>query len=176
MSATYMSTLTQSPFGNTILLIGMVIALIGCFNGYKLFKFLLKVYGFVAFSIIGFLVANLLGLTDSTLTITILVFGILGVLLSFKFYKFAMYVVVAFQVYNVIITIVPIGFIALIVSLIIGSLSLLFIKPVIAVSTATSGALYISNSLVLFLPFTSSFSIVIFIVLSVLGIFKQLGK
>ncbi len=176
MTSTYISSMSQSPFGNSMIFIGLIIALIGCFNGYKLFKVLLKVYGFFAFSLIGFLVAGLLGLTDNIMIFTILGFGILGVLLSFKFYKFAMYVVVAFQAYAVISTIIPVGFIALIISLIIGSLSLLFIKPVIAISTATSGALYIANCLVVLLPFANPYSTIIFIAFAVLGSYKQLIK
>lgn len=160
--------------GSFSAVVSIIFALIICFNGYNLFKFLVKFYGFVIFALLGFLLSQYFGFDGAFMYIIIICGGLVGVFLSFRFYKFSVFIAIAFQMYAVIYSIIPVGFVALILSCIVGSLAQMFIKPVIAISTASSSALVISSSAVALLPFLTPFDIVIFILFAVLGSCKQI--
>ncbi len=172
----FINSISQSILGNGFIILSLIFAFISCFNGYKLFKFLIRVYGFIAFCVIGAIVGAIIGVPTDIIWIVILGFGVLGIFLSYKFYKFMVFIAISFQSYTVIVSIIPIAFIALILSVIVGSLSLMFIKPVIAISTATSSALIISSTFVTFIPALLPFNSIICVVFAVLGSLSQLKK
>ncbi len=172
----FTNAISQSIYGNGVLIISLIFAFISCFNGYKLFKFLIRIYGFLAIGFIGLLIGAMIGVSSDIMWLMGLGFGILGIFLSYKFYKFMVFVAIAFQAYAVIVTIIPISFVALILSIVAGSLSLMFIKPVIAISTASSGAMILSTNFATLLPITAPFSAIIFIAFAVLGSLSQFKK
>ncbi len=162
---------------NTSQIISLIFAVICCFFGYKLFKFLIKFYGFIFFSIIGVIIAgNFEQIGTMLWYIIVLGSGILGIFLSYKFYKLSIFIAVAFQAYMFLIAVVPVSLICVILSGIAGSLALFFIKPVVSITTATSSGYIIGASLSLLVPFLAPFEMIIFILFAVLGSLKQLFK
>ncbi len=174
MPNTFINTLSSSVYGNGFLILTLIFSLICCFKGYKLFNFFIKFYGFIIFSILGFVICDNFDITGVTLYLIVLCFGLLGIFLSFKFYKFSVFVAVSFQAYAVFMSIIPISFICLILSGIIGSLALFFLKPVISIATSTSSAVIIASSICAFIPVLTPYSFIIFAFFAIYGSYKQI--
>lgn len=167
-------TKIMGNFSESMCFISIIFSIISCFYGYKLFKFYIKIYGFIAFAVIGATVLGFLGISGSTFTIGILIAGIIGALIANKFYKFTVYVIVAMSAFAVIYAIIPIWFISFTISMAIGSLSLFFIKPVICISTASSGAVFIASSIGAIISVPQFTLVIIYALFTIFGSLKQL--
>lgn len=176
MISNSITTLSNSVMGNLFIILALIFALVCCFNGYKLFKVLIKFYGFLIFFALGLVVGSILGLSGQMLTIIGFCSGLLGIFLAYKFYKGMVVFTIAYQTYIVLMMIIPSTFIVVIISIVIGFLATNFIKPVVSVTTAISSALFISSILITLIPFVAPFEIFITIGFAIAGSVKQLFK
>lgn len=170
----FISALSNSFIGNWALIFSLIFSLVCCFNGYKLFKVLIKFYGFIIFTIIGIVLGSTLGFNSTYLTIFSTALGIIGILLSYKFYRGMVIFTVMYQAFLVISLLIPSIVIAILISALVGILSSYAIKPVIAITTATSSSLVIASIVAVLLPLFIPFQFFIAIVFAILGIVKQL--
>lgn len=160
-------------------LIAIVIGLLFCFAGYKIQKMLITIVWFA----LGFMFANKIGgyfisSTNLLLVIEIIV-GIIVGSLGYKLEKLALCIAVAYLVY---ITIGPyikgfekeVTFIIHIgVSLLVGILSTLFIKPILIVVSSIAGANIIKYYLPTLITLSSNVLLIVVIVIAILGILAQ---
>ncbi len=174
MISDFTSTSSFLPAGSFVLILLLIFSLICCFNGYKLFKVLIKFYGFIILMFLGIVIGSLLGFSGGTLTIIAVCSGILGVFLSFKFYKAMVMFTIGYQCLIVLLSIIPSTAICVIISIVIGFLSTKFIKPVVSVTTAISSAVIIGDIISILLPFTIPFTIIIKIGFAIAGMVKQI--
>lgn len=161
-------------FSVSVSVISIILSIISCFYGYKLFKFFIKVYGFIAFALIGATVFGFIGLSGGAFTIGVLIAGILGAFLGYKFYKFTLFVIVAVSAFAVINAIIPIWIISFMISMAIGSLSLFFVKPVICITTASSSAMFIASSIGAIIVLPHFVLVAIYLLFTIFGSLKQL--
>lgn len=169
------NSISDFAVGDSITIISLILGLIFCFNGYNLFKFFVRINGFIIFAIIGIFIGLFGEFSTELVVITAIGLGIIGVLLSFKFYKFMVFMTVSFGAYTVIITLVNISIIASILSAVVGSLALMFFKPVVSISSASYSGVIIASSLAVLIPVLSPFELIIFIAFAILGSLKQLS-
>lgn len=165
---------------NSIIALGAIlIGLVLCFSGFKLQKLVITLVWFV----IGFGIARYVCpyFTDSS-SIKLIVEIIAGILLGsigFKLEKLALMIAVAYLVYKSFGSYIN-GFdpninliIRIVVSLVIGGLATLFIKPILIVVSALGGTALIKEYLTVLLNVSPSVMGVILVVLLIAGIVMQ---
>ena len=133
-------------FVHILLLLSVPVGMICCFLGYKAFKFVLGIFGFVAGLFIGnILVVTFFEFDGLVMWIIVIVGGILGAGLSVSLYFFGIFVTGAVaggllgSVISTEVTVEPI-IVILVMGLIFGILALVVQKLIIIVSTALAGA------------------------------------
>ena len=154
--------------------ISLIIGAVECFAGFKIMKAMLAIWGFFIGAILGVIVGVLSQNTILGL-ISVIVFGVILAVLSFKFYVAGVFILTAFLSTIAIYIICQKIFIALPLGIIIGVLAIYFVKPVVIISTAISGAEVMLSSACLMMNLTESRFItsVLWIPIALLGIIVQ---
>ncbi|MBX4270627.1 TM7S3/TM198-like domain-containing protein [Clostridium estertheticum] len=145
-----------------------------CFLGYKLFKFWVIICGFFTFGIMGGVVINTSSDNAGMAMLIVILSALLGAFIAFKLYKVGIFIlcgVMGFLLGYVITQAVTLG---IIMALVLGVLSIFFVRPVIIVSTSLSGGLIAGISLAKVLDISSfATSIIIGILFAIFGMVVQ---
>ena len=123
--------------------ISLIIGAVGCFAGFKMAKSVLAIPGFLIGAVIGVVAGASIDNTVLGLIVGIGLIVILGTALAVLFHKFyygGIYILTTFLI-AVLLCIAEVNiWIALSISIVFGALSLYFVKPVVILATAASGA------------------------------------
>lgn len=122
--------------------ISLIIALLGCFFGYKLCKVFMSITGFIVGAIVGGIVAfYFLNLTGALAVLCIVLGGILIAVLAYRIYMAGIFILCFGLSFMAAASVLPFSgdiqfFLATLVGFIIGSLALKYIRPVIILTSA----------------------------------------
>ncbi|MBU3213880.1 hypothetical protein LL033_13950 [Clostridium estertheticum] len=145
-----------------------------CFLGYKLFKFWVAICGFFTFGIMGGVVSNISSDNAGMLMLIVILSGLLGVFITFKLYKLGIFILCGFMGFllgDVLTQSITLG---IIMALVLGVLSVFFVRPVIIVSTSLLGGLIAGISLAIVLGISSfATSIIIGVLFAIFGMLVQ---
>jgi hypothetical protein len=164
---------------DTTALITIAISLVMCFFGFKVQKLVITLAWFG----LGFFITGKIGgnfLDGNTLLITQIVVGIILGSLGYKLEKLALAIAIGYLTYGAIgpyitmfdgnmATAVQIG-----ISILVGILSTLFIKPIVVFVTSVAGASLIKKAIPVFITLDPTILTIIFIGFVVIGVFTQL--
>lgn len=161
-------------------LIAIIIGAVLCIAGFKIQKLVITLAWFaIGFSLAGQVCANFIESSNMILIIQLVVGLILGSM-GYKLEKIALAIAVGYLTYT---SIGPyiVGFnetmtfvIHIGISIIVGILSTLFIKPIVICVTSVAGATIIKNYIPIFIALEPSVLTIIFIGSAILGILTQL--
>ncbi len=142
-------------FGLVGIGLGILLALLFTFFGYKLIRFLLAAAGFVIGLVLGGSLAIRLDLDDKMIVIISLVLAVLLAVIVGLIYKFGLFVVFAAAGYNLALIILPVFYsgeytrwIALGAGLLLGGLSAWLGKVCIIAASSAAGGLALSDILI----------------------------
>lgn len=122
--------------------LSLIIALLGCFFGFKLSKLFMSLTGFLTGAIIGYIIAaKVLQTTGTTTIICILVGAVLLALLAYWIYRAGIFILCFVLAFTAAASLLPFTgdiqfFLSTIIGFIIGSLALKYIRPVIIITSA----------------------------------------
>ena len=169
----------SSTSGQSIKLIAITLFIFGilqCFLGYKILKFWIAVFGFLIFGILGglvsvFIIGNLgVGIFFG------LLFAIGGAFVSLKIYNVGVFTLCGLMGFLLAYILTQSIALSISTSLVIGILSLFFVKPVIILSTSVSGGFAAGTSLLIILKEDSALaSILLSVAFSIVGVLVQLA-
>ncbi|MCB2353489.1 DUF4203 domain-containing protein [Clostridium estertheticum] len=145
-----------------------------CFLGYKLFKFWVTVCGFFTFGIMGGVVSNTSSDNAGMAMFIVLLSALLGAFITFKLYKVGVFILCGFMGFLLGYVLTQAVTLGIIMALVLGVLSIFFVRPVIIVSTGLSGGLIAGISLAKVLDISSfATSIIIGILFAIFGMLVQ---
>lgn len=166
-----------SVFGELFIglaIIAFIISILQCFFGYKLFKFWVAVTGFLTFGIIGGFAAGIAAENAGVGMFIGLACAVLGAFIAFKLYKVGVFLLCGSMGFLLGYILIENPIFALIFALVIGVLSVYFVKPVIILSTSISGGFTAGSSLCMIMGIDSGVpSILIGLALAVGGVLVQ---
>ena len=144
--------------------ISLIIGAIECFAGFKIMKAMMAIWGFFIGAMLGVVIGVL---ADSTAlgVILVIVFGVTLAVLSFKFYLAGIFILTAFLTTIALYIMFENIFIALLLAIGVGILAIYFVKPVVIVTTAISGAGIILSSAYLMMDLGMNGSPVVTVIL-----------
>ena len=144
--------------------ISLIIGAIECFAGFKIMKAMMAIWGFFIGAMLGVVIGVL---ADSTAlgVILVIVFGVTLAVLSFKFYLAGIFILTAFLTTIALYIMFESIFIALLLAIGVGILAIYFVKPVVIVTTAISGAGIILSSAYLMMDLCMNGSPVVTVIL-----------
>ncbi|MBR5046845.1 MAG: DUF4203 domain-containing protein, partial [Eubacterium sp.] len=140
--------------------ISLVLALAGCFFGYKLSRLFMTLSGFFAGLFAGaFIAVNFLKATNGIIIICALVGGLIVSLFAYKIYLAGIFVLCFFLAFGVSANLIPLegnlqAFVSLGIGFVVGTLAIRYVRPVIILSSAFACAYVASRSLVKLGPLT----------------------
>ena len=163
-----------------IALIAIVIGAVLCLAGFKIQKLVVTLAWFaIGFSVSGQICGNFIEAANTLLIIQIVVGCILGSL-GYKLEKLALAIAVGYLTYTSIGPYIT-GFegnlaiaVQIGISILLGILSMLFIKPIVICVTSVAGATLIKGYLPTFVTLEPTIMTIIFIACIVVGILTQL--
>ncbi len=125
--------------------ISLIIGAVECFAGFKIMKAMMTIWGFFIGAILGVIVGVVV---ESTVlgVISLIIFGIILSILSYRFYLAGIFILTAFLSAIALYIMSENIFIALFPAVGIGILAMYFVKPVVIITTAISGAGIILSS------------------------------
>ncbi|MBW9150659.1 DUF4203 domain-containing protein [Clostridium estertheticum] len=145
-----------------------------CFLGYKLFKFWVAICGFFTFGIMGGVVSNISSDNAGMLMLIVILSGLLGVFITFKLYKLGIFILCGFMGFLLGYVLTQSITLGIIMALVLGVLSVFFVRPVIIVSTSLLGGLIAGISLAKVLGISSfATSIIIGVLFAIFGMLVQ---
>ena len=145
-----------------------------CFLGYKLFKFWVAVCGFFTFGILGGVVSSTISGNAGMTAFIAILSALLGAFIAFKLYKVGVFILCGFMGFLLGYVLTRTVVLGIIMALILGVLSLFFVKPVIIISTSISGGLVAGTSLTRVLGIDSfATSIIIGVLFAIFGMLVQ---
>ncbi|MBU3161104.1 DUF4203 domain-containing protein [Clostridium frigoris] len=145
-----------------------------CFLGYKLFKIWVTVCGFFTFGILGGLISNTISNNAGIIVFIGTLSALLGAFIAFKFYKVGAFILCGFMGFLLGYVLTQTVILGIIMALILGVLSVFFVKPVTIISTSLSGGLIAGISLARVLGINSlAISISISILFVIFGMLVQ---
>lgn len=124
----------------------LLIGLVECFAGFKVYKFMMGIYGFFIGAGIGSVIAILCKIPDYA-WIVALVMGIIFAILAYKLYLIGVFLMTLSLSALALFLLIKNIYIAVIAAFVIALLAVFFVKPVVIVTTAFSGAELIISSL-----------------------------
>lgn len=161
-------------------LIAIIVGTAFCLAGFKIQKLVITLAWFaIGFSISGQICANFIEAANILLIVQIVIGCILGSM-GYKLEKLALAIAVGYLTYTSIgpyitgfeenlITVIQVG-----ISILIGILSTLFIKPIVIFVTSIAGATLIKQYIPVFVSLEPTIITIIFIACIVIGILSQL--
>jgi ribosomal protein L37E len=154
-------------------IISLVFAAIYCFFGYKLFRVLMGIVGFLVFGIIGFAIGY--GVSDETSAAAIigLVTGVLGAFIMYYLYLVGVFVLIGFSGFIIGIILVDNTGASVLIGIIAGVIGVFFAKPAIIISTSISGGLLMGSSLGIILDIGKPADLLLGVIFAALGIYVQ---
>lgn len=161
-------------------IITIIVGLVICFAGFKIQKLVITLAWFaLGFSLAGTICSNFIEADNILLIIQLVVGFILGSL-GFKLEKLALAIAVGYLTYGAIgpyITGIE-GELAtavqIVISILVGILSMLFIKPIVVCVTSVAGANLIKGALPALVTLQPTVTTIIFIGCIIIGIITQL--
>ena len=173
-----------TQFGMIGVIITLVIAILYCFFGYKFLRVFITVIGFLAGLGIGYLIGVRVGANDIVKWILAVVIAIALAAVSFFIYKAGVFLVTFFVVLALVFQLcekLPAPWppvIAVIVGLAAGILAVIFVRPVVIITSGLCGGMSFSMALVSdLIKWQSSYSqVVVFalgLAIGILGILFQ---
>ncbi|APC42008.1 TM7S3/TM198-like domain-containing protein [Clostridium estertheticum] len=157
-----------------IAIVTFLLTFLQCFLGYKLFKFWVTVCGFFTFGIMGGVVSNTSSDNAGMAMFIVLLSALLGAFITFKLYKVGIFILCGFMGFLLGYVLTQVVTLGIIMALVLGVLSIFFVRPVIIVSTSLSGGLIAGISLAKVLDISSfATSIIIGILFAGFGMVVQ---
>ncbi|MPQ33349.1 DUF4203 domain-containing protein [Clostridium estertheticum] len=157
-----------------IAIVTFLLTFLQCFLGYKLFKFWVTVCGFFTFGIMGGVVSNTSSDNAGMAMFIVLLSALLGAFITFKLYKVGIFILCGFMGFLLGYVLTQAVTLGIIMALVLGVLSIFFVRPVIIVSTSLSGGLIAGISLAKVLGISSfATSIIIGILFAIFGMVVQ---
>ncbi|MBW9172860.1 DUF4203 domain-containing protein [Clostridium estertheticum] len=157
-----------------IAIVTFLLTFLQCFLGYKLFKFWVTVCGFFTFGIMGGVVSNTSSDNAGMAMFIVLLSALLGAFITFKLYKVGIFILCGFMGFLLGYVLTQAVTLGIIMALVLGVLSIFFVRPVIIVSTSLSGGLIAGISLAKVLDISSfATSIIIGILFAIFGMVVQ---
>ncbi len=163
-------------------LIILITGLLLCLFGFKIQKILITVAWFlIGYNLVGYANGLLNLINDSTVLIIACIVG--GVLLAgagYKLEKLALFIAVAYLTFKSISSYIPIEdariafLIQAAVSLIVGALSTLFIKPILIGVSSFAGGSLIKQYLPVFINIPANILMILVVAIVVVGVIVQL--
>lgn len=162
-------------------IIYILIGLLFCFYGYRIQKLMIAIAWFaIGFQLMGMIGPNFINDEVILLVVKIIV-GLILASIGFKLEKLAIFIAAAYLAYETLASYVPLlhqtkELTFLIqggLSLLIGALAILFIKPILIIITGVAGANFVKECIPTFITLDASILTIGFIVLAVLGILFQ---
>lgn len=138
----------MGEFGGIIRLfacVSLVIGAVECFAGFKIMKAMMAIWGFFIGAMLG-VVIGVLAESTALGVILVIVFGTILAVLSFRFYLAGIFILTAFLTTIALYIMIENIFIALLLAAGVGVLAIYFVKPVVIITTAISGAGIIISS------------------------------
>lgn len=125
--------------------ISLIIGAVECFAGFKIMKAMMAIWGFFIGAMIGVVIGVV---TESTAlgVILVVIFGVALAILSFKLYLAGIFILTAFLTTVALYIMFENIFVALLFAVVVGILAIYFVKPVVIITTAISGAGIILSS------------------------------
>lgn len=157
----------MAAFDNIIRLfacISLVIGAVECFAGFKIMKAMMAIWGFFIGAALG-VVIGVLAESTALGVILVIIFGVTLAVLSFKFYLAGIFILTAFLTTIALYIMFENIFIALLLAVGVGVLAMYFVKPVVIITTAVSGAGIILSSAYLMMDLGMNGSPVVTIIL-----------
>lgn len=157
-----------------------LIGVLECFAGYKIYKIMIVVWGFVFGFLAGIVFCTAGGIIESSVGAAIAIGIILGAamsVLAYKFYLTGIFILVGMLTFFAFYFITSSVMISIALALVVGISANFFVKPVIMISTAFSGASIMLLALCLLLDASDSREFIyyiLWIIISVDGIVVQL--
>ena len=169
----------SSMSGQSIKVIAIILFVLGilqCFLGYKIFKFWIAVCGFLIFGILGGLVSVFIIGSSGAGIFFGLLFAIGGAFISLKIYKVGVFTLCGVMGFSLAYILTQSIALSIFISLVVGILSLFFVKPVIILSTSVSGGFAAGMSLLIILKTDSDLArILLSVAFSIVGVLVQLA-
>jgi len=138
--------------------ISLVIGAVECFAGFKIMKAMMAIWGFFIGAMLG-VVVGVLAESTALGVILVIVFGVTLAVLSFKFYLAGIFILTAFLTTIALYIMFENIFVALLLAIGVGVLAIYFVKPVVIITTAVSGAGIIISSAYLMMMRNEVFSL-----------------
>lgn len=161
-------------------IIAIIIGLLISFAGYKIQKSLITIVWFcIGYLLTTNILSNYIDVKNTIIIISIIV-GIIFGSIGFKLERFALFICIAYLTYKNIggyITGLDSNLIFMIegaISLIVGGLSILFIKPILILITGITGANIIKYYLPTLISLSSNIILIIVVIVAILGILTQI--
>lgn len=157
----------MDAFDNIIRLfacISLVIGAVECFAGFKIMKAMIAIWGFF----IGAMLGVIIGVASESIIlgmIMVIVLGVILAVLSFKLYAAGIFILTVFLTAIALYIMFENIFAALLFAIGVGVLAIYFIKPVVIITTAVSGAGIILSSAYLIMDLGMNGSPVITVIL-----------
>lgn len=157
----------MDAFDNIIRLfacISLVIGAVECFAGFKIMKAMMAIWGFFIGAMLGVVIGVV---AESTILgfLLVIVFGVALAVLSFKFYLAGIFILTAFLTTIALYIMFENIFVALLFAIGVGVLAIYFVKPVVIITTAISGAGIILSSAYLMMDLGMNGSPVVTVIL-----------
>lgn len=149
------------PIPNIALFVGLVIALIQCFFGYKIIRSWISILGFLIGAVLGY---GILYLVTGEILYSFLggiVGGILFAILAYKVYLFGVFAIASLSTYYLCVTYLTMDIqylqlVSIVIAIVAAILAVKYMRPAIIVLTAFSGSFTAIETLPTFLPLDSS--------------------
>lgn len=125
--------------------ISLIIGAVECFAGFKIMKATLVIWGFI----IGAALGVVIGVSSEFVSlgvISVIVLGIVLAILSYKLYLAGIFMITVFLTTAAVYIIDENILVSLLIAVFVGVLAIFFVKPVVIISTAFSGAGIIVSS------------------------------
>lgn len=145
---------------NIALFVGLVIALIQCFFGYKIIRSWISIIGFLIGAVLGYSIVYLIVGEMLYSFLGGIVGGILFALLAYKVYLFGVFAIASLSTYYLCVTYLTMDIkylqlVSVVIAIVVAILAVKYMRPAIIVLTAFAGAFTAMETLPTFLPMAS---------------------
>lgn len=159
---------------NIALFVGLVIALIQCFFGYKIIRSWISIIGFLIGAVLGYGIIYLI--TGQMLYSFLggIVGGILFAILAYKVYLFGIFAIASLSTYYLCVTYLTMDskylqLVSIAIAIVIAVLAVKYMRPAIILLTAFTGAITAMETLPTFLPLQATNTLLYVAVLGLAG-------